>query len=148
MAPEKQAVTGRDISGRFKSGHSGNPAGRPPSLSPELRQRLDEVAPALFDSLIESALAGDVSAAKLILDRVAPVSKATTPPVSIPEMVNAHDLSSKANYAMKAIAEGQIPPDVGVTVIQALGACAKIVEVDELDRRITALEEIQNGKQH
>lgn len=59
---------------RWKPGQSGNPSGRPKgsvSLSASLRQKLTrEKADQLADVLIEKALAGDLKAADLILDRM------------------------------------------------------------------------------
>lgn len=54
----------------FQKGQSGNPGGRRKDIiSKHLRARSDEDAKALSDKLWELALAGDVKAATLVLER-------------------------------------------------------------------------------
>ena len=139
--PDKQEGTGRSNKGRFAPGTSGNPAGRPPAIPPEVRQRLTEACPDIINNVIQAARGGDLQAARLVLDRIAPVTRSTAAPVYIPELEQATTLSAKAQAIINAIARGECPPDIGATMIQAVGACAKIIEIDELERRLCALEE-------
>ena len=131
----------RNNQGRFVPGKIGNPAGRPPAMPPELRQRLTEASAGIIDSVTTAAQSGDIQAARLVLDRIAPVTRSAAAPVFIPELEQATTLSAKAQAIINAIARGECPPDIGATMIQALGACAKIIEIDELERRLSALEE-------
>ena len=48
-------------------------------------------------------------------------------------------LSEKASCILNSIARGECPADVGATLIQSVGAVAKIIEIDELDRRTKLL---------
>lgn len=138
--PDIQAKTGRNKRGQFLQGQSGNPSGRPPAMPIELRQRLTEASGEIIDSVIEAARNGDIQAARLVMERIAPVSRATAPTVFIPELEQATSLTEKAQAVIGAIGRGDCPPDIGATMIQALGAMAKIIELDELERRLTALE--------
>jgi len=136
---DKQATT--RTNGRFKKGHSGNPKGRPPMLAPELKQRLHEVTPEIIEKVAEKALEGDLGAAKIILDRTSPIAKKSSTPISIPKLSdNDAGLGEKADAVLESIAIGDCPADVGATLIQAIVAYTKILEIDELERRITALE--------
>lgn len=138
---DKQVVTRNH--GRFVKGHSGNPKGRPPLLSPELRERLDKATPDIVDKIVEKALEGDLAAAKIVLDRTAPISKPSSQSVVIPNL-NSSDstLSKKAEAVLSSLASGDCPPDVGVTLIQAISSLAKVIEVDDLKRRVEALEAV------
>lgn len=77
--PDEQAGTGRLPDGRFAPGHSGNPAGRPPRgidfRELVLRARSEKIVEAdilsVYEKMLERARAGDVQAAKVVLDRVA-----------------------------------------------------------------------------
>ena len=63
---------------KWQKGQSGNPAGRAPGShnpSTVLRLAIAEQVPAIIDTLVEAAKAGDVSAAKLLLSRVLPPLK-------------------------------------------------------------------------
>lgn len=136
---DKQVIS--RYNGRFSKGHSGNPKGRPPSLPPELRQRLHEVTPQVLEKVAEKALQGDLSAAKIILARTAPIPKQSSAQISIPELSDSNTgLADRAAAVLSSIAVGNCPPDVGATLIQSIAACAKISEIDDLEKRITLLE--------
>jgi len=137
--PVNHEIT-RHKDGRYKQGVSGNPKGRPPMMPPEMRQRLVDASPEIVDQIISSAKGGDMAACRLVLERLAPVSKASAAPVYIDGLEASETLSEKANCILNTIANGHCPADVGATLIQSIGAVAKIIEIDELDRRISALE--------
>lgn len=110
-------------------------------MPPELRQRLNTAAPEIVAAVIAAAQSGDMAAARLVLERIAPVTRSTAPPVSIPDLVRADTLAEKAQAIIAAVAHGRCPPDIGATLIQSVGSVAKIIEIDEIERRLTALEE-------
>lgn len=124
---------------KFKPGQSGNPKGRTPNKTPAtlLRKSIAESMPEIITTLIDLAKGGDVQAAKVLIDRVCPPLKPQAAPVSLP--VNG-SLAEQGGEIIRATMAGQIPPDVGSQLITALGAQARIVEVDELTKRIEALE--------
>jgi hypothetical protein len=124
---------------KFKPGQTGNPKGRPKGKTPAtlLRKSIAEAMPEIILTLIDSAKAGDVSAAKVLLDRVCPVLKPQAMPISLP--VNG-SLSEQGGEVIRATMSGQIPPDIGSQLITALANQARIIEVNELQRRIEALE--------
>ncbi|WP_173488623.1 DUF5681 domain-containing protein [Marinobacterium sp. xm-m-312] len=137
---DKQALTDR-TNGRFSKGHSGNPKGRPPVLAPELRQRLHEATPEIIEKVVEKALQGDLAAAKIILNRTAPIPKQSSATVTIPDLGSeSTTLVEKAGAILSSVASGDCPADVGAVLMQSVTALAKVIEVDELERRVAALE--------
>lgn len=124
---------------KFKPGQTGNPKGRPKNKTAAtlLRRSITESMPQIIETLIDSAKAGDVAAAKVLLDRVCPVLKPQAAPIMLPVV---DSLAGQGDEIIKATMTGQIPPDVGSALITALAAQSKIIEVDELQRRIEALE--------
>ena len=130
----------------WKPGKSGNPAGRPkgiPNPQTKLRRMID--AEGIVAKLQEAALAGDVQAARTLLERALPVYRASAEPVQLPGLNDALELADKAQAVLAAIADGSIPPDLGAQLVTAIGTVARVAEVDELARRIAALEE-HHGK--
>lgn len=131
----------RGLKGHWKPGQSGNPDGRPKGSknpSTKLRELID--AEAIVKKLEAAALAGDVQAARTLLERALPVYRATAEPVQVQGMGGADTLTDKARVVLEAVADGRIPPDVGAQLVGAIGTVARVVELDELLRRIEALE--------
>jgi len=131
----------------FKPGQSGNPAGRPkgiPNPQAKLRKMID--VEALIKRLKESAEKGNTRAAELLLERALPPLRAVAEPVRMPGLADASTLTAKAEAIVALTAEGRLSPDVATAMLSAIGQLAKAAEIDELARRIAALEE-QHGNQ-
>jgi len=127
---------------RFRKGQSGNPQGRPrgSGLTGKLRKAIATEAKEIITAMVDKAKEGDTAAARLLLDRVLPALKAEAAPVAIPGM-QAGSLSERASAALEAAAKGELSPDTAAALVAAVGGLARIIEIDELERRIAALEE-------
>lgn len=137
------SAVARDPAGKWRAGQSGNAAGRPPAMPVELKAMLCAGSADVAAKVLAAAIGGDMAAARLVLERIAPVSKTTTAPVLLPELENAQGLAGKSQAVINAIARGIVPPDVGSVLIQSLSSCARIAEITELAERIAALEAIE-----
>lgn len=130
---------------RWKPGESGNPAGRPPGAArklKELREKIVEHVPAILEQLASKAKEGDAAAARLLLERALPPIKAMeeATPLDLPSGT----LTERAEAILQAVAAGDLAPGQGAQLLTALGNVAKAREIDELSRRIEALEQ-RNG---
>lgn len=127
-------------SGMWQPGRSGNPGGRKPGSGHvgKLRAAIAMDVPEILASLAKAAKAGDVGAARLLLERTVPVLKPAEEVVAL--TLTGDTLAAKGHAALAAMAGGQIAPGQGAALLAALGALAKLVETDELVRRIEALE--------
>lgn len=134
-------------SGRWKKGQSGNPAGRRPGSGgvAALRASLVECLPDVLESLTRAAVAGDMQATRILLDRVLPPLRAEESPVSV-DLTAAGSLAEKAQAVLAAAASGEVGTGQAAQIISALGAMARIIEAEELDKRIAALEEAMGRK--
>jgi hypothetical protein len=125
---------------KFKAGQSGNPAGRPkgkPLKVTELRATIDLRAQDILQAVINAAILGDMTACKMLLDRITPTLKPQAMPINL---VFQESLALQGNEIIKATVDGQIAPDIGAGLINALAAQAKIIEADDVIRRLEILE--------
>lgn len=127
----------RSKTGRFLPGHSGNAGGRPKRES-VLRKQLEEGSDDAITQVLNAAAAGDMTACRLILERTVPVRKASYEAIAFE--LDDSSLADTAKSVLRAVAAGELSPDVGTMLITAVNGTAKIIEVDELERRLTALE--------
>jgi hypothetical protein len=135
MATEKKRQTGR-----WKPGQSGNPAGRPPGKGDVAKLRADiaDRVPQLLGQLFTQAMAGDVGAARLLLERAIAPLKA----IEAPQALHLPDgtLTEQGRAVLGAVAAGELAPGQGAALLGAIGTLARVTEVDELTRRIEKLE--------
>lgn len=124
----------------WKKGESGNPRGRQPGVE-KVRQLLDPHREALVAKAVELALSGDVQALRLCLERISPPPRTETAPVRIPGMTKAATMSDKARCIVDAVGDGVLSADAGSAFLAALANAQRVIEVDELEARIAALEE-------
>lgn len=129
----------------WQPGQSGNPKGRPPGTGVVARMRSDlaEHIPIIVDSLVARAVAGDNGAARLILERVMPPLKPIEPSQSV--SIPSGGLADQGRAVVASVATGELAIGQGASLLSAIGSLARVVEVDELIRRVEALE-IHHGK--
>jgi hypothetical protein len=103
-----------------------------------LRQLID--VEAIVAKLQSKALDGNTRAAELLLERALPPLRAVAEPVELPGLTDAATLTAKAECIVALTAEGKLSPDVATAMLTAIGQLAKATEIDELARRLDALE--------
>ena len=134
-----QPKSHRASDGRFTPGTSGNPQGRPKGETAALRQSLAVGAADVVTAILKAAKAGDMQAAKIVLDRLLPPLKATTQTVHLALPDGASPLDT-ARAILAATASGTLAPDIAAQLVAAVGTFCRIEEIEELRDRIAALE--------
>lgn len=128
----------------WKPGQSGNPAGRPKGA----RNATTLVVEALFNGeaeelarkAIEMAKNGDGPVLRAVLDRLVPARKDSPVNLALPPVETAADAKRASSAVLTAVAAGDITPGEGQSVMALLTAHRAIVETQELEARIAALE--------
>ena len=124
----------------WKPGQSGNPAGRPPGQSAitRLRAQLEPDAPEILQTMVAAAKGGDVQAARLILERILPPIKPIEQTIEL--VMLGETLTDMGKAVLRAVSSGGIAPAQGSQLIAAIGALVRVIELDDLERRIGELE--------
>jgi hypothetical protein len=126
----------------FQKGQSGNPAGRRPGLI-DKRQRIAQAFEAdgaeIAKVVIEAAKKGDMQAATLVLSRLSPPMKPRAERVRF-DLDVTQPLAAQAAQVISAVATGQLDSDSAQTILTCLGTYAALVQSDEVQARLAALE--------
>ena len=129
---------------QFTKGASGNPAGRPKGIRDKRHryaEAIESMIPHVLDSVYQKALAGDMTAARMLIDRTLPNKR---PEQERVEIEHSGNIASDAQNVLKSVLNGEVSPDVGASLLSAMTSVLKAVEVDDLAKRIEALESKRN----
>jgi hypothetical protein len=128
----------------FKPGKSGNPNGRPKgsrnATTLALEALLDGEAEALTSKAVELALAGDIAALRLCLDRILPPRKDRPVSFQMPPIKNAIDARAASAALLDAVATGALTPAEASEVGKLIDAYVKAIELTEVLVRLDKLE--------
>jgi hypothetical protein len=132
--------SGRNTDGTFAAGNPGKPKGSRHRATMAATALLDGEAEGLMRKAVELALAGDVAALRMCLDRVAPPRKDAPVTFALPAMTCARDAAQAAGAVLGAVSEGELTPAEGAHVMALVEAYRRTFETTELEARLTALE--------
>lgn len=76
---------------------------------------------------------------KELLNRLSPMPKAVAPTVNF-EFDPKASLTNQSAQVLTAISNGDIPPDLGGSIINSISSLIKIKEVTEIEERLAAME--------
>lgn len=126
---------------QFTKGVSGNPAGRPKGIKDKrhrFNEAIESMIPEVLESVFQKAIAGDMTAAKMLLDRSLPTKRPEQERVQIPIKEN---IALNAREVLQRVFDGEVSPDVGASLLASITSVLKAIEVEELAKRIEALED-------
>ncbi len=137
--------TGREQDGRFRRGQSGNPNGKPRGRRHKttlaVEELLDGEGEALTRKAIELAKAGDLTALRLCLERIAPVRKDRPVMFALPKLETPSDAVRTSAALVEAVANGELTPGEAGDLSRLIEAFTRAVEAHEFEDRISRLEQ-------
>lgn len=129
---------------RFQKGQSGNPAGKPKGARHQLtilaEKLMHDDAEAIVQSVLKAAKGGDMTAARLVLERIAPVRKGRPVAFDVPAITTADDLVGAISSLLSAMSQGDVTPDEAATIAGVLDVKRRAIETSDLVKRIEAIE--------
>jgi len=130
--------------GRFKKGQSGNPAGKPIGARHKttlaIQALLDGEAEEIARRAVEAAKGGDMTAIRLVLERVLPARKDSPVYVDLPAMTSVSDAAKAMSAILAAVAAGEITPTEGDAIAALIEKTRRLIETEIFEARISALE--------
>ena len=132
--------SGRNSDGTFAKGNPGKPKGSRHKATQASLALLEGEAEALTRKAVDTALAGDTTALRLCLERIAPVRKDAPVQFALPEMSSAEDAAKAAASVLTAVSDGELTPSAGSHVMALVETYRRTLETSELEARVTALE--------
>ena len=130
--------------GRFVKGQSGNPAGKPRGTrhraTRAVQRLLEGEAEAVGRKAVEAALRGDMTAIRLVLDRIAPPPRDRTVVLDLPDVSGPQDLPVAMSALLRAVCAGIITPSEAEALARLLEAYRAAVEAADFDVRLKRLE--------
>jgi len=129
------------MSNKFKPGESGNPDGRPVGSKDkrtQYRELFEPHADALIQKVINLALDGDTTCLKMCIDRLVSPFRAKNATVILDDITGT--LTAKGEKIITAMGNGEVTPSDASSMLSALAAQSRIIEIEELEKRISDLE--------
>jgi hypothetical protein len=128
----------------FEKGESGNPAGRPRGARNRatllMQNLLADDAEAIGRKAIEMAIAGDLAAIRLCMDRLAPVRKDEPVAFELPPIEKPADIVAATASIVAAVAAGELTPSQAAEVSKVIDVHVRALENKGFDERLTKLE--------
>jgi len=104
------------------------------------RAMLEPHAGGLIQQVVDLAKSGDMAALKLCFDRLCAPLRPTDRLISIEGLEDCTGLSAKGELILDHVALGKVTPVEASNLMRAISSQARIIEVDELEKRVTELE--------
>jgi hypothetical protein len=123
----------------FEKGNGGKPKGARRKTTVLAEKLLQGNAKAIVQAVIDAAKGGDIAAARIVLDRIAPARRDNPVCFTLPKIESDADAAKAAILA--AVARGSITPGEADQVAGLLETYTKTSEVRDLEARIVALEQ-------
>lgn len=134
---EKKKVVGVP----FKKGNPGRPMGSRHKVTLAVQALLDGEGEALTRKALDLALAGDVTALRLCLDRIHPPRKDGPVRFDLPPMEGAESAASAMGAILSSVASGDLTPSEASGLAGLVEGYRKALETTEIEARLKALEE-------
>ena len=128
----------------FKKGQSGNPSGRRRGsrhkVSLAIESLLEGEGEALARKAIDLALEGDLTALRLCLERLCPPVKQRPIHIKMPTVESASEAVGAMTAVLESVSTGEITTGEGQAFADMIERFRRVLETEELERRIGALE--------
>lgn len=136
--PRKYAAKTR---GRpFQKGNAGRPKGSRHKASLLAEKLMSDDVKAIVEAVLKAARDGDMTAARLVLDRIAPTRRDNSVSFALPKIQSPTDAAKAFGAILAAVAAGDITPGEATEVARLIVGYITALEASEFEQRLRALE--------
>jgi len=139
----------RKVPPGFKPGQSGNPAGKAKGTRNHATRLvlalMEDGAKEVTQVIINAARNGDLTAAKMVLERLAPPLRERPISIDLPDTGDAAGVAAAQACIIAAVGAGDLLPGEGAALSGIVEARRKAIETIDLELRIAALEVGRTG---
>jgi hypothetical protein len=130
----------------FEKGNPGRPRGSR-NKTTELAERLmAKDVEGVVDAVITAAKTGDMTACRIILDRLVPIRRGRPVEITLPPAIDAIGVADASAEVVAAVGAGELTPEEGRTLAQILEARRRAIETSEHERRLEVIEDAMKLK--
>ena len=144
-----EETQGRVIGRPFQPGNPGRPPGARHKATLAAEALLDGEAEGLTRKCVEAALAGDMGALRICMDRILPARKERPVNFQIPPLQSAENAAAAMAAITEAVAGGELTLGEADTASALVERFVRTLEAGEFEKRLRALEAAGagNGRQ-
>lgn len=128
----------------WRKGQSGNPKGKPAGTRNKATMMvlalMETGAKEITEVVITAARGGDLTAARLVLDRLAPPARERPISINLPDTATCEGINQAQQAILEAVGAGELLPGEGQALVGIVEARRKALETQELEQRVAALE--------
>jgi hypothetical protein len=129
---------------QFQKGQSGNPAGRPRGsrnkASVRMQEMLEQKAEQLVNKVVEMAIAGNIGALRLCLDRIVPARKNEALLCELPPLAKAADAVAAIAAIASAAVAGDVTADEAAKLAKVISLYVNTLEAHRFEDQLVKLE--------
>jgi hypothetical protein len=128
----------------WKKGQSGNPAGKPKGTKNRATllalAAMEGELDAIVKSIISAAKSGDMTAARLVVDKLIPVAKDRPMEITLPDMTDIQGCLDAQTTIINAVSAGELLSGEGECLTGMIDSKRKSYETLALEDRLKAIE--------
>ena len=139
------ANSGQKQRGRpFQKGISGNPSGKKPGTRNHASRLIETMMAGdveeITQKVISAAKNGDLTAARIILDRISPPRKDPPITLDLPRLETASDAVEAMRSIVCSVTQGEISPSEATSLADLVRSFLKTLELNEFEIRLSRIE--------
>lgn len=125
----------------FEAGNPGKPKGARHKTTLLAEKLMQKDAEAIVKAVLDSAKGGDMTAARIALDRIVPARRDNPVSFELPKIESATDAVAAQSAILSAVANGEITPGEAAEVSKLIDGFVRTIELSSIEERLKRLEE-------